>query len=571
MKDKITVKNTLRILWILFVLSSMIIWLPKVDGMFSKDYLQISEYVSLDDHWDINVGGEVYHDVSLGEFRFDPIKKGEEIVITRILPKDLGVEEGVLRFSTRHCAVRMYIDDVQVYEYGYDRMAQNKSVGNGLLFVNCPEEYAGRTLTIRYCLGENRTFKNISSVWIYPWENAYKVLMTENRLPAFIGSFLVIFGIVISIITLIAVIFSAKYVRVLCISLFSICMGLWTLCYYDVLLIFAMPLYSISLLEHISLYLAPLPLLVYIYEDVKNMKHKLFHILHWVIFTIQILSLAVVMGLHGADKVHLTESLHYEQALIIICLIYFCVVIMMTIKGSKLLNQLYLIGLLIVCVCMVYDLSGYRVSLYYGSSALLSLKGVSSVGVMVLIFVLFITFYIELTQKMMQEAERNSLIKRAYTDELTSLHNRRYCMEYMDKLQADKVVDFTIFCFDLNNLKMVNDTYGHAKGDILIRSAADVIRETFEEMGMVSRMGGDEFIAIVNTAKEEKVAELINWFQENIQRKNQKVQDLNMSIAWGYASGSWEEADIEKVYQAADDRMYECKKQMKSAKVGGVV
>ncbi len=59
MKDKITVKNTLRILWILFVLSSMIIWLPKVDGMFSEDYQQISEYVSLDDHWEINVGGEV--------------------------------------------------------------------------------------------------------------------------------------------------------------------------------------------------------------------------------------------------------------------------------------------------------------------------------------------------------------------------------------------------------------------------------------------------------------------------------------------------------------------------------
>lgn len=571
MKDKITVKNTVRILWILFVLGSMIIWVPKVDGMFSKDYLQISEYISLDDHWDINVRGEVYHDVSLGEFRFDSIKKGEEIIITRILPKDLGVGEGMLRFSTRHCAVRMYIDDVQVYEYGYDRMAQNKSVGNGLLFVNCPEEYAGRTLTIKYCLGENKTLKNIKSVRIYPWENAYKVLMTENRLPTFIGSFLVIFGIVISIITLFAVIFSAKYIRVLCICLFSICMGLWTLCYYDVLLIFAMPLYSISLLEHISLYLAPLPLLVYVYEDVRNMKYKLFQILHWGIFTIQVLSLAVVMGMHETGKVHLTESLHYEQVLIIICLIYFAVVIMMTIKGSKLLNRLYLIGLLIVCACTVYDLAGYRVSIYYGSSALLSLKGVSSVGVMVLIFVLFITFYIELTQKMMQEAERNSLIKRAYTDELTSLYNRRYCMEYMDKLQADKAVDFTIFCFDLNNLKTVNDTYGHAKGDILIKSAADVIRETFEGKGMVSRMGGDEFIAIVNTAKEEKAAELIGRFQENIQKKNQREQDLNMSIAWGYASGSTEEADIEKVYQTADDRMYECKKQMKSAKVGGAV
>ncbi|MCM1185116.1 MAG: GGDEF domain-containing protein [Lachnoclostridium sp.] len=563
MKDKITLKNILRVLWILFLLGSVIIWLPKMDGMLSKDYQQISDYVSLDDHWEITVNGEVYHDVSLEGFLFDSVKKGEEIVMTRVLPEDWNVTEGVLRFTTRHCAVRVYMDDEQIYEYGYDRMAQHKSVGSGFLFVNCPKGYAGRTLTIKYCLVENKSLKKISSVRIYPWENAYKVLLTENRLPTFIGSFLVIFGIVIGIITMFAVLFTTKYIRMLCISLFSVCMGLWTLCYYDVLLVFAVPLYSVSLLEHIALYLAPLPLVVYVYEDVRNMKHRLLHIAHWVILALQVLSLAVIMGLHAVDRVHLTESLHYEYALIIICLIYFGVVITLSIRNSKLLNRLYLLGLLIICCCTVYDMMSYQINVRYGGVSFFSLKGVLSIGVLALIFILFIGFYIEMTQKMMQEAERNSLIRRAYTDELTGLHNRRYCIEYLDKIKEEEKFNFTIICFDVNNLKMVNDTYGHAKGDILIKSAADVIAEVFEERGVVARMGGDEFIAVINTSKEDKIKELIERFQANIEKKNNQIEDLNMSIAWGYAFGSQTEVDIDKVYQEADDRMYECKRQMK--------
>ena len=168
-----------------------------------------------------------------------------------------------------------------------------------------------------------------------------------------------------------------------------------------------------------------------------------------------------------------------------------------------------------------------------------------------------------MTQKMMEQKERDFLIKSAYTDELTQLHNRRYCMEYMNKLKEQRNFQYTVICFDLNNLKTVNDTYGHAKGDILIRSAAEVIAETFESYGIVARMGGDEFVSVIGTAEEGKLLSLMEQFQQNIDRKNSAVRDLNMSIAYGYASGSQSDSDIEKVYQIADDRMYEKKKQMK--------
>ena len=169
-----------------------------------------------------------------------------------------------------------------------------------------------------------------------------------------------------------------------------------------------------------------------------------------------------------------------------------------------------------------------------------------------------------MTQKMMEQKERDFLIKSAYTDELTRLHNRRYCMEYMNRLQEERNFSYTVICFDVNNLKVVNDTYGHAKGDVLLKCAADVLAETFENYGFVARMGGDEFVAVVTIADESQIMLLIERFLENVARKNRVTKDLNMSIAYGYASGSQNTGSIEKVYQIADDRMYEKKKQMKS-------
>lgn len=562
-KQVFSIKNVLRVVWVLYALISIMFWLPKVDQLLTKDYSANSKYVDLDDSWEVTINGDIYQDVALQDFHFPAVSKGDQIIMQRTLPEEWGMTEGALRLYIRQAAVRVYIDDEMVYEYGYDRMATNKTVGSGFLFVNFPEEYQGKNLTIHLYLSENKVFTKLNSVRIYAWENAYRVLMTENRLPLFLGSFLAIFGVAVCIITVFALVFSRKYIRLLCVSAFSICMGLWTLCYYRVLLVFSIPLYSIALLEYISLYLAPVPLIVYMYEDVKNLKQKFFGVFYWILLGFYIAALAVMMALHAKDIVHLASLLQYVMTFIIACLVFFFIVIIMNFKSSRTINRLYLVGVLIIGFSIAYDMISYGNDRYHGDSSLLSVKGVSSIGVMAFIFLLFISFYIEMTQKMMQENERLFLIRSAYTDELTQLHNRRYCIEYMNKLRGEKTFDYTVVCFDLNNLKKVNDTYGHAKGDLLIRSAAEVLVETFGEHGIVARMGGDEFIAVMNTADKSKAAALMEQFQANIEKKNRQVEGLELSIACGYAFGEESGEDIEKVYQVADNRMYEHKKQMK--------
>ena len=82
----------------------------------------------------------------------------------------------------------------------------------------------------------------------------------------------------------------------------------------------------------------------------------------------------------------------------------------------------------------------------------------------------------------------------------------------------------------------------------------------------MARMGGDEFVSVIGIADEDQLTSLMGQFQKNIAQKNRAIKDLNMSIAYGYASGSQSDNDIDKVYQIADDRMYEKKKQMKEVR-----
>ena len=519
----------------------------------------------LDDHWDITINDKVYKDVSLSELKFPAVEKGDVVVMQRQLPKDWDMIEGALRLHIRHSAVKMYIQDKQVYEYGYGQLKANKTVGSGFQFINFPNQYKGKKLTITIYVAENHAFSKFDAIQLYEWDHAYRAFLTENRLPMFLGSFLVIFGLSVLMITAIALLFSRKYVRMLCLAAFSICMGLWTLCYYNAVLIFAIPLYSISFIEYMALYLAPIPIFIYMHEYVKELKSKKFKVTYWSLFAIQMIFNIITLYLLTIDKVHCAASLKYMQILIVVHLMYFAIVIMKNIRFGRFNNRGYLVGLLIVVGCVAYDLLSYYSNRYHAGS--MSLKGVSAIGVMVFLFLLILEFYHSVSLKMMEETERNFLIKSAYTDELTQLPNRRYCSEHMKMIDEEKISDYTVMSFDLNNLKQVNDNYGHSQGDILIQEAAEVILKSFAEHGVVGRMGGDEFIAILKTCRKEDIEELLKNLYGNIEKKNQNRRELDLAISCGYAtSDELQEGNIEKLYQMADDRMYEDKKQYKEAR-----
>lgn len=565
-KKKPTRKNILKIAFTVYAMLSILFTIAIIDKMFSNDYSTVSQCVTLNDGWDITINNQNYQNVSLDTFRFDLVNTGDAIIMMRTLPDRIDSAGNALLLPIRQTAVKVYVDADQIYQYGWDRINQHKTIGSGYLTVELPDNYADKTLKLHLTVGEDKAFTRFDPIKIYEWKNIYRAVLTENRLPLFLGCFLTIFGLVTCVITVFALLFSGRFLRILCVSLFAICIGLWTLCYYNVLLIFSMPLYMISLLEYLSLFLAPVPLVIYMREDVLALNRPLLRRLYRLLLIVQIAATSITIGLHAVDLVHCAATLKYMQGMIVCNLVYFMIVEIINLRIShQLVHKLFLLGMLLLSACVFCDLFSYHLDRYYGVT-LFPLKGIAPLGMVLFIFILLVSFYINLTEKMMQEAERNSLIKSAYTDELTKIHNRRYCMEYMNRIMEMENPDYTVICFDLNNLKVTNDTYGHAKGDLLIKSAAEVIDKAFSPYGIVARMGGDEFIAITKTGDSDKISSIMEEFQNCISEKNQAIPDLNLSIAYGYASCSPKEYNIEKIYQIADDRMYEHKQAMKRSR-----
>lgn len=560
---KIFNKNTLKIVWLIYALLSIATIVYFADHLLTKDLNTDSERISLNDNWNITINEQLYEDVSLDSFRFDAVNKGSIIVMETILPRSWNYEEAAMTFHVRQSTVTMYADDELFYEYGQERREQGKTVGSGLQIINVSNDYQGKTLRIVLDVTENLAFSSFDPVYISEWSNSYRFIITENRLALFLGSFLVIFGIAVSLISIFAVISSRKYVNVLFLACFSIFMGLWTLCYHNIVIIFAIPTYSVSLLEYMSLMMAPLPIIGYMYSYVKQLENRNILLCYKILFGIQILLSVITIVLHTTDIAHSAALLPYSQILFVIHSIFFTYIFLKKSRQDSRKHLLYTIGLIIILSCIIYDLIIYVFNRYAGLH-LYNITGVSSLGIITFIGILILDLAHDITLNMMEEKEKALLIKRAYTDELTQINNRTFCSEYMTGLETEGTHNYSIIAFDLNDLKKTNDTNGHTKGDLLIKTAADVISKAFSSSGIVGRMGGDEFIAILPDNNETRLQELITDFNNLIIKANTDNPELHLSISYGCAtSDEITENNIEKIYQLADNRMYEYKQNYK--------
>lgn len=127
--------------------------------------------------------------------------------------------------------------------------------------------------------------------------------------------------------------------------------------------------------------------------------------------------------------------------------------------------------------------------------------------------------------------------------------------------QKDQEVAFILF--DMNNLKQINDTWGHQEGDYLLESLAQLLIKTFSAHGNVYRIGGDEFCVLLerNTAKSLK--DLSQSFAHVLKTYNEKLAHP-IDVAWGFAETNQEKGiSIEDAFTLADKAMYRHKAQQK--------
>ena len=183
----------------------------------------------------------------------------------------------------------------------------------------------------------------------------------------------------------------------------------------------------------------------------------------------------------------------------------------------------------------------------------------------VLVFVVFMMIHLlrERTRIAVEREKSLLMEKLAYTDGLTGLKNRLAFHLKENEIRTGHI-SCNVVQLDINNLKKVNDEYGHSEGDRHIISAANIISSCFDDIGSCYRTGGDEFIVIAQNGDANDVDKAIEEMEKRSREYNEKEKPpVPMQIAYGHAHYTARKDMLEAAEKLADQRMYEKKKQMK--------
>ena len=179
------------------------------------------------------------------------------------------------------------------------------------------------------------------------------------------------------------------------------------------------------------------------------------------------------------------------------------------------------------------------------------------------VFCLIFLTAIELIKAIRYAALNRALQKKVYLDEATGLPNKNKCEELLSDFSLLEE-SIGVCVFDLNNLRIINNSMGHEMGDEYIRRFAVLLRESVPEEYFVGRAGGDEFIAIMKNQSHEQMQEILKRLRAHVWKYSEDHTDMPISYAAGYAlSEDQEDCTMRTLFAEADKNMYINKNHMK--------
>ncbi|MCR5792587.1 MAG: GGDEF domain-containing protein [Lachnospiraceae bacterium] len=347
---------------------------------------------------------------------------------------------------------------------------------------------------------------------------------------------------------------------ILYLGFLAICFGFWSLEEAGLLSLFISNITLIYYMKMISIILTPCAVVAFFREFFSLQETRsLSAMLH----SAMIFNLIIII-LDISSIAHYTVTLPY-------IIIFFSLLILMLhlysiynyiVKGNKKDSAVFLIATIILGSTGLLDC----ILFLFGNNT----DATFNTRIGSFVFILYLAFVTlrENVQKANLGDQAEAYQKLAYTDVLTSVNNRSAFYAKTSQFENEETFeDDTIFVaeFDLNNLKVLNDTFGHHVGDELIINGARIIEEAFVGYSECYRIGGDEFAIIIRNKKAlSQYCKCTQKMNHLIELYNKEHEDYNLSIASGFARYNPNiDKNLQDTLSRADKIMYHTKYNMK--------
>ena len=541
-----------------------------------------SDEIELDDGWSITINGKEYDNVTLSKFRFKMCNRGDVLTLRHIMSRYDNISLPTLNVYTIHSALKVYLDDEVIYTYGQRLYDENKLLGYGNHFVNMPYGANSKWLTVEMTVSEKNAFDGVKAMKLMDGNSAMIKDLSGKRVNLSIAMFLIVFGVIIMVLSMLMLKRAVNFVQTFCIALFSFLIGCWTLCNNDLIEYFTTDLLMKSYLEYYSLYILPLPFTYYFRDKIDaRCTPKWLKVYFWGLVVAEIVYIASAVILQETNLVHLPQILVGSHILMILAIVLILAISVIDITVKKQRPTVVMIGFLIAIAIVIVELIRFNIDKYITGFANNVYSSDTCFAVLIIVISMLVDYGSKTSKSLFENAQRAVLEQMAYMDELTGLGNRRMCEKKLTELEEKEMSSdsmYAIISLDLNFLKHTNDTYGHEKGDELIKNFSDVLSNVFGLYGTVTRTGGDEFVVILDDITEETVKSLLAQMLGQMEEKNKSASEVILSTAYGYAMkgeillNQEQNEKIElkvvdigprTVYRIADDRMYENKRKSK--------
>lgn len=183
-----------------------------------------------------------------------------------------------------------------------------------------------------------------------------------------------------------------------------------------------------------------------------------------------------------------------------------------------------------------------------------------SIAVAVMAYLVFSELVNMAARQYINTAEVENYRKMAYIDKLCDVGNRNAFLLKQEETYDSDSLFYVVF--DVNDMKRVNDQFGHSEGDKIIKRAARVIRDSFKEVGKCYRIGGDEFSVIGQYKDAADIEEAITNMKALISKYN-SGSPVKLDLAYGYAVRENLEINTYELFNKADKAMYRYKHRSK--------